>query len=372
MSDIVVELDAFIIADDHRVYKCSPGKTYRFYKQVSQAKAVFLDIRGLENLPLSEDEWNEEEILKIIADDRWNRELQSRARGNQPVGTEGVGRSDKTRLGFLKGLLFEARRGDIIVVPAEGYDKNVLIGELLDEPGDIRQITATDDDHDFVYLGRRVRWRNAMPKRLLSADLIKALHTQTAFFLLGRSLHEEVYKLAYRNFIYRGSYISEFRTSKTKFTAEDHAVVSTWINGFDVLRNSSEMTTPSNGRKPSFYELGLQELDDSLAAEVQIDIQSPGEVFVKSVGPFALALMALFSLSGCDSKQVVNNGVTVTLKTVGGATGGNNEVQECVNAMAIALGHERLDQSCGLSDRAKKDALMTTQAVLKSGQKESK
>lgn len=147
----------------------------------------------------------------------------------------------------MKGLLFEAKRGDIVVVPAEGYDKDVLIGELLDEAGDFRHVTATDNEREFVYFGRRVAWRNKIPKRLLDADLIKAIHTQTAFFQLGRSLQESVYKLAYRNFIYRGSYVSEFHTSKGKFTAEDHAVVSTWINGFDVLRNQPKPSGASKG-----------------------------------------------------------------------------------------------------------------------------
>lgn len=82
--------------------------------------------------------------------------------------------------------------------------------------------------------------------------------------------------------------------------------------------------------------------------------------------------MATFVLTGCDSNQVVDDGVTVQLKTVGGGNTSNEEVQDCVNAMAIALGHDRFPQSCDLSDRATKDALLTTRATLKSGGKESK
>ncbi len=70
MSEIVVELDAFLIEDDHRIFKCSPGKTYRFYKQVREAKSVFMDIRGLDKLLGEVKEWDDEKALKIIADDR--------------------------------------------------------------------------------------------------------------------------------------------------------------------------------------------------------------------------------------------------------------------------------------------------------------
>lgn len=366
-GEIVVELDAYVIGEEHRVFKCSPGKTYRFYKEVRRANAVFLDIRDLDKLPKNSADWQDDKILKIIADDRWNRELQSRERGNDPQGTEGVGRADKTKLGFLKALLFEAQPGDLVVVPVEGYSKDVLIGEFLDEAGDVRSIVATDDEVEFVYLGRRVRWRSALPKRFLSEPMIKAIHTQTAFFILGQSLREEVYRLAYQNFVYRGDFAAEFRTSKEKFTAEDHAVVSTWLNGFDVARSLGNNIDP----KISFYELGLRRLDDSLAAEIRIDIQSPGGVFVKSAGPFAMALMVLFSLPGCDTKKVVDEGVTVKLKVVGGASDPNEEIAQCVKSIAIALGQTRLDQSCDLSARATQDAKITTPATLKSGAKGS-
>lgn len=365
---IVVELDAYVIGKEHRVFKCSPGKTYRFYKEVRRANTVFLDIRDLDKLPKSTADWHDENILKIIADDRWNREIQSRERGNDPQGTQGVGRADKTKLGFLKALLFEAQRGDLVIVPVEGYNKDVLIGEFLDDAGDVRPIVATDDETQFAYLGRRVRWRSAMPKRFLSEQMIKAIHTQTAFFMIGQSLREEVYRLAYQNFVYRGDFAAEFRTSKEKFTAEDHAVVSTWLNGFDVARSLGEAIDPSI----SFFELGLRRLDDNLAAEIRIDIQSPGGVFVKSTGPFAMALMVLFSLPGCDTKKVVDEGVTVKLKVVGGAANPKDEIAQCVKSIAIALGQTRLDQSCALSDRAAKDAKITTSAALKSPMKGSK
>ena len=58
-------------------------------------------------------------------------------------------------------------------------------------------------------------------------------------------------------------------------------------------------------------EVSGKKLDDGVSAEVKIDIQSPGEIFVKTAGPFALALMAMFALSGCNSKDVINNGVKV-------------------------------------------------------------
>lgn len=373
MTRIVVELDAYVIPDDHLVFKLSPGKTYRFYRAVHDAKAVFMDIRGLEHLPDDLSTWDDKEVLKIIADDRWDREIQSRERGNKHHGTQGVGKTDKRNLTFLKRLLFEGKKGDLVVVGAPGYVNDVLVGELLTDPGEVRRIVAKDGEAQHVYLGRPVRWRAAVEKRLLPADLIDAVHRQTAIFVMGRTLREDVYRLAYKNFVYEGRFVSEFRTSKDKFTAEDSAVVSTWFNGFDVLRNAIEDDDTASLGDRSFYELGLTRLDDKKAAELTININSPGEFALRSKTAFALALMAMLPLSACDSQQVIDQGVTIEMKTVGSAT---NDcaliVQDTVNSIVGTMAYDRLKQACELGDRAIRDAKITTGARLKAPAKGSK
>lgn len=368
MPKPVVALDAYVLPDDHHVFKVSPGKTYRFYKEVKRANAIFLDVRGLDALEGHPVTWSDRELLKVIAGDRWDRELKSRARGNEAKGSKGISRTDRTRLGFLKALLGEAKKGDLVIVPVEGYSKDVLIGELLDEPWDVRTIEAQDgEDGSFPYIGRRVRWKAAQPKRLFSSEMIKALHTQTALFQIGRSLHEEVYRLAYRNFVYRGNFVAEFHTAKVRFTSEDSAVLSAWLNGFDYLQSH----LGAGGKLPSsFYEMGLSKVPDADAADLTININSPGAYVLKSSGGFALSLMAMFALSGCDSKAVVDNGVTVELKTVGAATNeAGNAIESCVNDMAVALGEARLDQASELCARAEEDAKVTTSATLKTASK---
>lgn len=365
MSKIVVALDAYVLPDDHKIFKCSPGKTYRFYQEVKRTNAVFLDIRGLDTLNADPLEWNDKEVLDVIADDRWNREIQSRANGNKEVGTEGVGRADRTKLGFLKALLGEAKKGDLIIVPVEGYNKDVLIGELLDQPWDVKIITAQDGDFEGNYIGRRVKWMSGIPKRFLSGELITALHTQTAFFQLGISLHQEICRLAYKNFVFKNNYIAEFFTSKQHFTSEDSAVLSAWINGFEYLRYRIE-SGDTAGLPESFVEMGLEKLPDNVAADLSININSPGAFVLNSSGAFAMALMAMLSLSGCDSKQVIDEGVEIELKTVGTADATCSiDVAKEVENYASTLSYKRLEKACELARRAQDDAKVTTQARLK-------
>lgn len=367
MERTVVQLDAYVVPDDHRVFKISPGRTYRFYRAVRDANAIFLDLRGLEGLDDDPAAWVDKDVLKLIADDRWNREIQSRARGNKPQGAEGVGSTDRRNLTFLKALLLDARKGDFIVVPAEGYTKEVLIGEFTTDAGFFHRIDAADGDLVHTYLGRPVRWWTGIEKRLLSSELIKALHTQTALFVMGMSLYEEVYRLALGNFVYRQRFVSEFHTTKEKFTSEDSAVVSTWFNGFDVLRNAVENGSVETLGGQSFYLLGLSKLPDAQAAELTININSPGEFSVRSSTVFALALMAMLPLASCDSQEIVDNGVTVELKSIGDAsTDCAIDVENAVNSYVTALGYERLEQACELAKRAREDATLETNAHLKS------
>ena len=153
MAAIEVELNAYVIPDDHHVFKCSPGKTYRFYELVREANVVFPDVRGLDRLDADSAKWTDQSILNAINADRWARELESREKGNEPVGSQSISPSDKKTLIFLRRLFFEAKKGDLVIVPAAGYDKEVLIGEFTTGPGTLRSVTAQDGSYYGGFLG---------------------------------------------------------------------------------------------------------------------------------------------------------------------------------------------------------------------------
>ena len=365
---IVVRLDAYALPDDHVVWKCSPGKTYRFYSVVRDAEVVFPDVRGLGGYIDSGRDWDDAEVLEIIAEDRWVRELESRARGNKPnAGSDAVNPTDRTNLTFLKRLFFEAKKGDFVVVPAEGYDKEILFGEFLTDPSDLQVVEAKDGDHVGQYVGRPVRWRKRVIKRDLSPSLIDELHYRAAVFILSRSRAEDVYREVLGNFVIRGRYVAEFSTEKEKFTPEDFAVVSMWLNGMDYLRH--EMAANPNLVLPTqmgFAAMGLERVPDDGATELRIEIQSPGEIFAKTVGPFALTLMALMTLSGCSATDIIDNGVTIEMKSVGDhAPDCHLEVEQSVNAQVRTMSYARLDEANCLAERAKTDAGIKTAGRLK-------
>ena len=368
MSAIEVQLNAYVLPIDHKIWKCHPGKTYRFYQAVREANAVFLDIRGLTELPGDPETWDDKATLKLLAYDRWTRELNRIRYDGKPKGSPEISKIDHRNLTFLKGLLFEAKKGDIIVIPAEGWRRDVLIGEFLDEPGVVKSYEARDDDATHTYIGRAVKWRAMQEKRYFSSDLVTMLHTPTAFFALPKSLHEEIYRIAYENFIIGDLFSATFSTSKQHFSTSDSAIIGTWFNALSAVRGAIE-----NGKSIddlSYLDLGLRQSDNPTEGELAININSPGEYILRSTGPFALAVMGLYPLMSVDAQQLATSSVRVHLQTVGSADDSCSlRVEQSMKGMIDTLSISRLQEACKVGKRAESEATLRTSARLKSATK---
>lgn len=76
--------------------------------------------------------------------------------------------------------------------------------------------------------------------------------------------------------------------------------------------------------------------------------------------------MAMLPLSGCDAQHVVDNKVTIQMKSVGQSTSDCRlQVEHTVNAMVRTMSYKRLDEANCLGKRAVSDASLSTGAHLK-------
>ena len=365
MSDLTVKLDAYVLPDDHAVYKYFPGQSYRFYKVVRDAEAVFLDIRGLDSLVGDPSQWPDDDVLKLIADDRWTREVHRTRHGGEPKGGPEVSSVDRRHLRFLKGLLIEAKKGDLIVVAAEGYDKDVLIGEILDEPGQRNLFIAKDDEEVFSYPGRRVHWRARKPKRELSPALIDILHHRTAFYLIERSARDEIYQLAYDNFVFRGAFLATFETSKQHFTSDDSFITSLWFKSLTALRIAIENGDTAALADKDIVQIAMMPVGDASQDELSININSPGAFVLRSAGVFGFAVMAMLPLSEAPAEAVVGKDVHIELNTVGSAGSECSvQIEQTVREYINTLGYDRWQKECEIAKRAREDATLHTKARL--------
>jgi hypothetical protein len=371
VADLIVSLDAYIVPEDHKVYKCFPGKAYRFYELVRDESVVFLDILGLDQLDDDSTKWKRAEVIDIIQADRQKREADLIARGHKVrkrtgYSATGYSRTDRRGTTFAIGLYQTAKKGDLIVVPAEGYQRDVLVGELLDAPGKVVEIKSKDSNGETVtYVGRRVKWLGRQPKRLFSDEMIGLLHSQTAFFDIGKRNYEAIYEIAYENFTAGDLYVASFKTTKQHFTSRDNLIVSVWFEALAAIRDAVERGETDALQDLSFYQIALA-AGASEASELSININSPGEFILKSTREFALVAMALFTLATAHPTAAAAQTAHVEAKIVGNAsTECLGKVDESVRRYVEALGAKGWREACKMAVEARDSATLKTEARLK-------
>jgi hypothetical protein len=357
-----VELGTYILPDDHKVWKYFPGKSYKFHDLVSETAIALIDVRGLDGLGSDPSKWSDDDLLTRIAEDRIDRRVESGGkRPSRLVRSTG----DKATLTFLKGLLFTAKRGDLIVMPDKGYTTLVRIGMLVDNPGTLRTIRAKGDSGTDTLYGRRVRWIGEVEKRRLSDELISQLHSQAAFFDIGRGHYEEVYAKAFDDYVYDNLYVATFRTTKTVFTSKDNLLSSLWFELVEVLEEARESGDALGF--DSVYELAVEsEIAEDDRNNLSIYIQSPGWFRWRALTIEPLAAIALFALAVGNTPYAEAKEATVSARIVRSAdTDCLGTVDESVRAYLELLGKDRWEQACKLAAKAETQATLRANATLK-------
>lgn len=360
---IKVELDAYVLPDDHTVYKFFPGEDYKFYDAIRDASVAFMDVRGLDELGDEPEDWDQDEVLDLISQDRVERAVANGvARPKRLVNSQG----DKLRKTLLYGLLFEADKGDLILMPKKGYTTTVLIGQLMDDAGETVKIKVKDDGDIHTYLGRRVKWVGGIEKRLFSADLVELLQTPVAFFDVGMSNYEQVYRLAFDNYIYDKQFVATFRTSKKIFNPKDNFLTSVWLELLEVLEEAREGGA-SLPRGATIYDLVIgSNIDEGDRDDLSISVQSPGWFRIRSIVASPLASIALFAMAvqGVAFEEAV--AATTAAKVVRQADDTcMGDVDASVRDYIKLLGKDRWEQACKLAKQAEADAKLKADARVK-------
>lgn len=364
---IKVRLDAYVLPDDHTVYKFFPGEGYKFYDAILESQIAIIDIRGLEELEGDPIDWDDEEVLDLISLDRVSRAIKSG--GEQPnrlIHSPG----DKMNQTFLYGLLFKAEKGDLIVMPQRGYASTVWIGELVDD--EVSAIDLKDGDGVYTYFGRKVKWVGSISKRGFSTDLVDLLQTPVAFFDIGSSNYDQVYRASFDNYVYDRQFVATFRTNKKIFTPKDSFITSVWLELLEVLEQAREdgVQLPNGA---SIYDLVIgSDIDEGDRDDLSISVQSPGWFRIRSIVASPLASLALFALAvqGVPYEDAI--AATTSAKVVRQADDTcMGDVDQSVRAYIELLGKKRWEETCKLATQADSAAKLKADArVLPAAKKE--
>jgi hypothetical protein len=360
-----VDLGAFILPDDHRIFKFFPGRSYKFEDVVGRTGVAYLDVRGLDDFgPLAS--WDEEAILTHIAQDRVRRMVEEG--GRQPSRIVRSPR-DKANLTFLNGLLKDAQKGDLILMPTAGRD--VKVGMFASRAGSTTKVTSRGRGSTEIYLGRKVTWLKTVSQDALPAPLFRLLVSPAAFFPLNEAFYPLLYRLIFDSFVHDGVYVSTFRTSKDIFTSKDNLLTSLWFELIEVLGQASEQGASLSG---SIYDLAVQsDIEEAERNDLSILVQSPGWFRLRALTVEPLVAIALFTLATAGTPYDEAVAAQTTATTVRPtSTGCLSAVDESVRQYIELLGKDRWDASCELAVKANERATLDTNASLKHRKKSAK
>jgi hypothetical protein len=356
---IEVELDAFVLPDDLRIYKFFPGKAYKFYDLIRKQRIAIIDVRDLDELGDDPEEWDPDDVLLHITTDRIERAVaEGKPRPSRVVRSQG----DKAVQTFITGLFFRAKKGDLILMPQKDYMSDVLIGQFRDEPGVLRKVTAKDDGGEHTYFGRRIAWVGSVEKRKLNATLVELLQTPTAFFDVGRSHYDDVAKIAFDNFVYDKQFVATFRTNKNIFTPKDNFLTSVWLELLEVLEEAR--MRGADLPAGSIYELViLSNIDEDERDDLSISVQSPGWFRIRSTVAAPLASLALFAMAAAGVPYDDAVAVSVSAQVVREADDTcMGDVDASVKDYIRLLGKDRWEQACMLAKQAESEAKLKADA----------
>lgn len=357
-----VELGTYILPDDHKVWKFFPGKSYKFHDLVWRTSIALIDVRGLSELGRNPAKWTDEALLTHIAADRVQRRVEA---GAKPPSRLVRSAGDKAILTFLRGLLFTAKKGDLILMPDKGYTTLVQVGIFEDEPGKLESVRAKDDKGTHRYYGRKVQWIGEIEKRKLGDNLINLLHSRAAFFDVGRANYEEVYSKAFDDYVYDGQYVATFRTSKLVFTSKDSLLSSLWFELIEVLDGASTANTQL--AIDDIYELAVESnIAEDDRNDLSIYVQSPGWWRWRSLTVEPLVAAALFAMAVGSVPFDEAKAATVTAQVVRQAdVQCLGVIDQTVKDYLNLLGAKRWEQACKLAGKAHTQATLNAHATLK-------
>jgi len=364
---IKIKLNAVVFPEDHKIFKFFPGRGYKFHDYMEKSELVFMDIRNLNDLGEDPARWNQDRVLDHIAADRVEQAVEDgEERPTRIIRTQG----DKAAQTFLNGLLFSARKGDVLLMPNRGYTTDVMIGQFADDAGSFVKVEIKTRSGQVAYFARRVRWVRGVEKRRFSDAVQALLQTQPAFFDIGRSHYENVYRLAFDDFVYDQQFFATFRTGKKIFTPKDSFLTSVWLELLEVLEEAREggVELPAG----SIYELVIaSDIDEQARDDLSISVQSPGWFRIRSTAAAPLASLALFAMAAegvpFEEAKAAEVSATVVRQDAANCVGAvDASVRDYINL----LGKQRWEQACKLATQADAEAKLKAGARVTRGPKE--
>ena len=372
---IRVDIKTRFIGDEHRVYIVFPGEGYRFYDTFLRESVIFLDIPGYpvpEGVPMSRDR---DSAARFVISERiaaWHN--KGRPENELPPRTVAeLGRfrqSDKraqmgTRIQNFFGRL---KRGDVVIVPPQRFDQDVLYGEIVDDPDTVTLVDAPRHRGETIP-ARRVVWRARQRRLTAPGWLERRLPNQNPVRQLEEPYHKYVYDFMYARYFYKNEFVCRFKIDTEDFSSLDNFLIQQLFLYTTALFAARNTAVPIDVENRTVTDV-VSSIDFSEDIPGQrIQIESPGNIVLYGINIIPLVTGVLMSLAAAvgpeaiDSQLVIDNSSDNSHISAQCTADIQQEVLNDLNAM----GYARWQEVCLIEARARErtnvDPGMTTGTV---------
>lgn len=351
------QLNTRIIPADHKIWLVYAGKRRRYFDIFANNSCIFTANPGfVPNTNIFSDEASVRQFVRLT------RSVYNHISGRNPnpptrrIGSfssqpgdhrTSDGRSFNSEVGNVQRLFNEVKTGDLVISPAEGHYKPMLIGE----------VTSGWDPSQFVRVSklqgetvpcRKVRWmRTDLSRHDFPFEVAKSLQNRHAISELDTQLYHKVYRSVYPSYMTADhSKIDIFAPNYS-----GHDPTETHEGGFLVKFFIAAYIAEEQGRIAEFAQLSWtqavrQFYDPALVLEFHQNFNSPG-VYSLIAGNMLLAAVVGLGVAISVDAQPLDQILTNFTVTEGPNTQVTNESQgarDKVQSIVDGMGRQRYEQ----------------------------
>jgi hypothetical protein len=311
MGNIVqVDIKTRFIPDHRKVFIIFPGRNYRYYTTMAESSAVFLDLPGF---PIRSDHAVaslidiEERIAISDAIVSWHR--KGKPADDLPprrVSELESFRSTKRRrflTGVTRSFFSSMAAGDVVIVPPQNFDDDVLLGEMVDDGSDITLIDAPFHFGEKIP-ARRVKWLAREKRFNVPPWLERKIPSPNPVRQLERKFHKYAYDILYERYVFDGQFVCRFDIDSKDFSTLDNFLVQKLFLYATALYDNNQKTRHSDLSKTSLLDVVSHIEFSEEIPDQRIIIRSPGSIVLYSRNIVPLVAGVLIALSAVTAGEM--------------------------------------------------------------------
>ena len=299
---IEIDIATRIVGEDEDMYVIRPGASYSLYDDFLDEKVVFLDFPdlpfSLEQKPKTTDIVREI-VTRSMAIRDWHLGLSEDEPSRDQADYKGaaVNRRVGGYIGAIQRLYYELPIGTVLLIPSKRDIGDVIFVELTG-PTERREAAKAYPDEQMMV--RPIRELARKQKATLSPELRAALGQPTPVMQVGRSLRDEIAKIAFKQYVFKDLKSTKFTTSKADFSTLDDLNIQMFTNYVAGLLAALEQKPELDTALSLVEAIQFLRARRDLVPELDQNISSPGfqRIYNDHIAPLVIGALMAVALSG--------------------------------------------------------------------------